>query len=277
MKCTNCGFEYPEGTRFCPSCGTTVVTEVMPVLNFAAEKVLSALKDRLFLVICILMSATCVFSLASDGLPVINILITVFLWLTYAKSLQNKADANHLRCVSGSVYASYVVVNVCTIILIVCGAIITLALAAFSGSADFISGFAEGLGEFSSEFAGLSEALIAVAGWIIGLALIVAAVVALIFNVLGMKKIHRFAKSVYQGIMTQNPVFENPDSVKNWLMFFGVCSAISALGSISTNFVAFLSNGCAAAATIIASLLVKKYFTDNEVSATEAEYTDAEN
>ena len=41
MKCTNCGFEYPEGTRFCPSCGTTVVTEVMPVLNFAAEKVLS--------------------------------------------------------------------------------------------------------------------------------------------------------------------------------------------------------------------------------------------
>ncbi|MBE6749930.1 MAG: zinc ribbon domain-containing protein [Ruminococcaceae bacterium] len=264
MKCNNCGFEAGEVFEFCPNCGVPVQKAEAVSLNPAADLVLASLKDKLFLVICILMSVGTVLSLISGNLPVIEILITIFLWLTYAKSLKNIADENHLRCVSGSVYANYVVVNVVAIIIIVCGAIFAALLGTFSNTSEIINSLAVEYGEIIPELQNLPETILGVLGVIIGFVLIIIGVACLLFNILGMRKIHRFAKSVYQSIITQTPEFEYVRAARNWLIFFGVCGAISALSSLTTEIIAALTSLCSASSMIIAVILINKYFIENE-------------
>lgn len=277
MNCKNCGFEYSEQYDYCPNCGTPKA-EKQPTgeqsqtveavsLNPAADKIMCALKDNMFLVLCILMSASCVLSL-NGGLPLINILITIFLWLTYADAQKGFANEKHLQSVSGTVYASYVITNVACGILIVCGALLGAIFGLFTNTPEFISEFEAvlreyDLSEFGVEISDLPQALLALSGWIIAFVFIVIAAIGLVFNILGMRKIHRFAKSVYMGIMYQNPNFENPRTVKNWLLFFGICSAISAVSSLASGSItAAIATGCTAASEIIAYILIDKYFVE---------------
>ncbi len=277
MKCKNCGFEHSDSFEYCPNCGTAVQKEqttqqqyaaqVEQVsINPAADKILFALKDNLFLVLCILMSASCVFSMSAEGLPLINILITVFLWLTYADARKGIANENHLRSISGTVYASYVITNVACIILIACGVIFGGLFGMIASAEELVaelqSALSEyNLGEYALNIADIPQQYIAILGWIVGSVFVFAAVIGLVVNILGMKKIHRFAKSVYQGIIYQNLNFENARSVKNWLIFFAVCSGISALSTLSS-FDVFLMMGtvCSTATLIISAILVDKYF-----------------
>lgn len=271
MKCNNCGFEHQEQFDYCPNCGAAAPkaepqqAEPMfaePVsLNPAADKVMNALKDGLFLVLCILMSVSCVLSIASDGLSIINILITVFLWLTYADSQKGFANENHLRSVSGCVYANYVITYVACALLAVCGVLLGAVFGFVAGDPEFIDGFTLALAEYDLGITDLPQEIFSIAGWLIGFVLIIAAVIMLVFNIVAMRKIHRFAKSVYMGLILQNPNFENSRTVKNWLIFFGVCSAISAAASLASGeVVAALATGCIAAAEIIASVLIDKHF-----------------
>lgn len=121
MKCANCGFESEQNYSVCPQCQANTQS------NPAAQKILCVLKDPLFLVICILMSISCAISLAADNLPLINILITVFLWLTYAQSRKEIADAKHLRFISGAVYANYVINYVIAGLVVILGVIFAVA------------------------------------------------------------------------------------------------------------------------------------------------------
>lgn len=279
MICKNCNFEFNEMYEYCPNCGTKgsvdvnvppqsqseqVVSEGPTVaLNPAANRALAALKDSLFLVVCILVSTATLFQVLSFSLPVINILFTIFLWITYAAAQKGVADPNHLRCISGTVYANYIIANVASIILIVTG----LLTAAFSGAAGFaeelVNSFNEvGIDEFEGILDSIPYQFIALIGWIIAIAFIVGGAAALVFNLLGMRKIHRFAKSFYMGIIDPAIAPENPRGVKAWLIFFAVCEGISALSLIGASFMQALSAGCATAATIISAILIGKYFTD---------------
>lgn len=271
MKCNNCGFESERDFEYCMNCGAAADKNAVPVeavsLNPAADKVMNALKDRLFLVICILMTASCVLSL-NGGLPLINILITVFLWLTYADAQKGFASENHLRNISGTVYANYVITNVACGILIVCGVLLGAIFALFANTPEFISELEAVLSEYDfSEFginmADIPQGFGLIMGWIIAFVFIAIAAIGLVFNLLGMRKIHRFAKSVYQGIMYQNPNFENPRAAKNWLLFFGICSAISAVSSLTSGSItSVLTAGCIAASEIIAYILIDKYLVE---------------
>lgn len=258
MKCTNCGLEFNEPMNFCTACGAPASIDETACPNPAADRVLAVIKDGMFLAICILMSAVCALSIITGSLPVIEILLTVFLWITYAKGRKDIASDKHLRCVSGCVYANYVVTNVASIIIIVCGFVIALLLGILTTDADLFNSFTI---EFGSMYPGLvPEALFSAIGWVLGLAFIVIGAIALIFNLLGMKKIHAFVKSVYQSVALQNAEYVNPKAVKNWLIFFGVCSTISALSSISSDFLAATAEGCSTAVIIIAVILINKYF-----------------
>ena len=105
-----------------------------------ADQLLPALKDPLFLVVCILLSISCLLSLSAGSVPLIDILITVFLWLTYAQARKDIADAGHLRCVSGALYAQYVIVYVVAGLLLVVGVILMLYFAnGFQATAEAIS------------------------------------------------------------------------------------------------------------------------------------------
>ena len=275
MKCKNCGFEYGEQYDYCPNCGTQNAVEQptkQPVaeavsLNPVADKVMSALKDSGFLVLCILMSISCVLSL-KGGFPLINILLTIFLWLTYADVQKGFANEKHLQSISGTVYASYVITNVVSIILIVCGVLFGVLVTAFAGTEEFAQGFDMAisqydLGEFAFSYEDIPQGLMGFAGVFIGGAFVFIGAIALVINILGTKKIHAFAKSVYMGIMLQNPNFQNPRAAKNWLMFFGVCSAIGAVLSVFSEPVVAIASGCDAAATIIASVLIDKHLMEN--------------
>ena len=266
MKCNNCGFEHENDFEYCANCGTkaTKQEDYIPAetvsLNPAADIVLPALKDKLFLALCILMTATCVLSLALSGMPLLNILITVFLWLTYVDAQKGFANEKHLQFISGAVYAQYVITNVVSIILIVCGVLFGALFDMIAGEPDFMTELSLQLENYGMSLETVPQILIDILGWFLGGLFVFIGVIALVFNILMMKKIHRFTKSVYMGIMYQNTDFEKPRTVRNWFIFMAVCSGITVLGSIGAGPLALISNACTLAITIMVIILLDKYF-----------------
>lgn len=267
MKCSNCGYESQEDFIYCTNCGTAVSGAPAVSLNPVADRVLAALKDKLFLVICILMSAATVLPIISGGgLPIINILITIFLWLTYAQSTKNYANPDHIRGISGTVYASYIINNVLAVILVVCGFIVALTFGIVADVAELIDIIKLELNNAGVDLAtfGLGEEIFSIIGWALGFVFVLAGAVMLVFNILGMRKIHRFVKSVYVGILTQNGAFEKPRAARNWLIFFAVCSCISTVSALGGNIMTLIANGSLAAAEILAIIIINKYFLSTE-------------
>jgi len=143
MKCQNCQFESEGRFDYCPNCGQpTANANAQPVekvsINPTADIVLSALKDSAFLIICILMSVATGLQFVVSEFSVINILITIFLWLTYASAQKGFADEKHLQAISGSVYAQYILTNVLSIISIVFGALIGIVMPVVLSNAEII-------------------------------------------------------------------------------------------------------------------------------------------
>lgn len=248
MKCTNCEFEPHDELQH--ENASDEITE---------NKVLKAIQDKLFLIITILMTASCLLSFMNGGLPLINVLITIFLWLTYSQSLKGIADENHLRCVSGAVYANYIIANVAAIILVVCGAVTAFLFELLADSLDLVEAINEEIGGMYSAFAEFSVELFEGIGLVVGLTIAFVGVIVFIISVLGLKKIHRFAQSVYLSLSEPSREIYNPHSTKNWLIFFGICSALSAASVLSSNLCGALSEGCLAAATFVSVVLIDRY------------------
>jgi len=263
MRCTNCGYESEDNFAFCQRCGAAA-PEVAPV-NPAADRVFALLKDRLFLAICILLTCAGALTLGTgNGIPVFIALAAIFSWLAYSDAQKGMVNVKHLRHISGTVYANYVVINVVSIIVLVCG-IVSTAFLALTGS----TGIDVPINEITQVIEELTGIFVPPEGIYIVLTvtvvtLIVIGAVCLVLNVFGMRKIHRFAKSVYQSIITQTPEFEYVRAARNWLIFFGVCGAISALSSLTTEIIAALTSLCSASSMIIAVILINKYFIENE-------------
>ena len=259
MKCQNCGIEFNDEFNCCPNCGTPAASPVAFGFNPFIGRILEALKDKMFLAICILITASAALSIIGGSLPLLYILASIFLWLTYSQANKEIVDQKHLRSLSGTIYAGYVIANVGAILLIVCGVIISLLFGVLANSVEFIATFEAEIGMMYPEYSALVHGLLGVAGWLIGVIFTVVSVIGLVINILGMRKVHRFVRSVYQSITYPVSELANPRGAKNWLIFFGVCQGIMALSSLETIAVA-ISLGCAAAAMIIAAILINKYF-----------------
>lgn len=266
MKCPNCLYESEQPFTYCPQCGAQVLADFVPAVNPAASRLLPLLKDNMFLAICVLISVTTVISF-----DVISILLTIFLWLTFAKSRKNIVDANHLRQISGTIYASYVLNNVASIILIVCGAIYTAligyAIYSSPGSLDLIE---NSLTFYIPEFAdtlpfkeNLPQFINGVFIIAMGIVFFVGGIVSLLINVLGFRKIHRFIKSVHIGVSTNNYELAYLAAAKNWLIFFAVIRCLSTVTALGTGLSDALATGSQAAAIIISVILIKKYLMSN--------------
>lgn len=263
MKCNDCGFEQAEGFSYCPKCGAGP-QPVAVSQNPAAVAILAALKDKLFLVVCILMSASCILSLAADGLPLIAILSTVFLWLAYAQSRKDIADPKHLRCVSGTVYAEYVILNVVAVLVLVMGMIFAVAFGSLAGNLAFVDTLLEGFIEMDDSIAELAGIFSLVSGGVLMVIFTLAAVMIAVLNIFSLRYIHRFAKSVYQSI--ENGVLElkHVGAAQTWLFIFGGFSALSALGTLGEDPVTSLGNSVHAAIFIISGLLIRKYLNPKQ-------------
>ncbi len=276
MKCNNCGFQHQQEFDFCPNCGTKATPadsmQDLPAvesvsLNPAADVIMPVLRGGLFLTVCILMTVASGLSVIGGNFSVINILLTIFLWLTYSEARRGFASEKQLRNISGTVYANYIIVNVACGLLAFLGVLFGILLNVLSGTYDINELFAELFYELDLNVAdiNLSQAILSAAGWIFALIFIVIAAVSLVINILGMRKIHRLAKSTYQSVMFGTLNLENPRGAKNWLIFFGVCSALSTVSSLleGSETIA-LATGCVTAAEIISAVMINKYLLSTQ-------------
>lgn len=262
MKCIRCGFEAEQEYAYCPGCGAEQAPAA-PV-NAAAARILPALKDNLFLIVCTLMTVSCGLNLYISGPNVLTILFTIFLWLTYAKARKDVADANHLRCISGTVYAQYIITNVCAILVIALGVLCAILMGALMSSQDVIAALTQELeGLLPADVTPIvSNLFVSGLSVLVFLVLVFAGAAMLVFNIFSTRYIHRFAKSVYKSIETGTLELQHANAAYGWLWAFGIFSGISALSALSeTNILGFLANGASCAAPIISAILIKKYLT----------------
>lgn len=261
MKCNQCGFEQEASFSFCPQCGAAQeAVAVTP--NPIAQKVIAALRDARFLVICILMSAGCLLSLTAGEIPLLNILITVFLWLTYAQARKNVVDVDQLRNVSGTVFAQYVITYVAA------GIVLLVGLAASAILNVFADGSLNGL---LSDFMDLEDALYMfsgatamLTGGILMVICVFVAVVLAVVNFFSLRYIHGFAKSVYRSVGAGVSEIKYANAASIWLFIIGACSGVSALSILSGNLITGLSGGVSCAGCILAGLLIRSYILEEK-------------
>ncbi len=263
MKCNNCGFEYQDNLNTCPNCdGADVFKNIS--LNPAADIVSAAITDSLFFVMCILMSASSLCALLADGMPVLNILFTIFMWLAYAQARKGILGGTHLRSLSGTTFAVYVINYV------LAGAVALIGLA-FASVAKTIFNTPDMLNEFESllelEDPMISEFainLIKNYSGLIAVIFIVIATVVIVLNIFSMGKIHKFAKSVYKSVDMNTIGFQSVTVAKVWLYILGCFGIVSAILNIdgfeSSNILPAVADVCYSLTAIFAGVLTGKYF-----------------
>ncbi|MBO5020208.1 MAG: zinc ribbon domain-containing protein [Clostridia bacterium] len=273
MKCLHCGFETNEEFAFCPNCGKasaepqTDKTENMAVsINPVEDFVLRILKDKLFLAVCILVSGATIFAIANDNINVIGILMSVFLWLTYASAYKGFADTTQLRNVSGTYYANYIISYVGAILVLVLGVIMAVAFGLAAAGEELMSSIFEEL-EFAAGDTPIDLLIGLLSVSAVGLFAFFALVGVGIILVLkfAVKPTHSFIQSIYKSLEKGEFLFCSANTAKNWLLISGILNGASALFClIGFNIEGVLSSGSAAAASIIGSILIDKYFLKTE-------------
>ena len=255
MKCSKCGFEAAQTNEVCPQCGERLIPEQAPISALKA-KLLPALRDPLLLVLCILMSVSCFLSLSFGALPLINILITVFLWLTYSQANKDIADASHLRCVSGALFAQYVLNFVTAGLLLVLGVILAIVFSAVSSGLPDLWGELgqfEGLGTIAqllSSFSGAAFLIICSLG----------AVLLVVFNLFTMRYLHKFVQSVYRSVEQDADRIKHAKAATIVLFIMGGLLAVSTLTClISYDLNDGIINAANCSCYIVGGLLVHKH------------------
>ncbi|MBQ4117084.1 MAG: zinc ribbon domain-containing protein [Clostridia bacterium] len=275
MKCSYCGFESNRDYQYCPQCGAVMEKKDAgftppPQTDFVYEtptpqpehKIVTALKDKLFLVVCILISACCGLSFLGGGLPIIRIFLTVYMWVAYSQTKNNTLNPNHIRNISGTVYASYVVNNVLGVFFIVFGLLFSVLITFITSNAELLTKFYEELeATVGSEIVDLfSQYFVTFAG-LIGVVISVMGIILIVINIVGRKTIHKFIKSTYMNMGMPTEQIQKASKAYVWLLVFGIFNAVSALSSSGDGaLMIFLSEAAYSAALIITAILVKKIF-----------------
>ena len=263
MKCKYCGHEQPENFVYCPNCGAKNEENIFennfeqPDI-FDAEPpkspILKLIQDKLFLAVCVLMAASCIFNIASGGLPILSILLTVFLWLVYVKGRNNVADYEQLKNVSGTVYASYIINYIGAGAIALLGICFTALFSMVGNDPEFI----EEVIEETQELSGLSYEILSqfmsILMPVIGIIFVVIGIIVAVINFFARGSIHKFLKTSYMSVSdpTVQPVKVKTASV--WLIVLGVMNTVSGITSM---FIGTIAGGVA---YILAGMLIQKYF-----------------
>ena len=261
-----------------------------PTMFYAngTERILGFFQDTLFLVVAICFSVAAGAGLCKLSIPVIEILFTIFFWLIFVAAKKNNVTGAQVRWLSGTTFAKVILQYVAAGAILILGFV---AMAGFSalGSAVGSYGKAYGYGSAASSAVGS-------AGTIILVVCIVAAAITVVLAIFGIRPINKFIRSAYESLNAQNLMLDKVGAAKIWLMIFGILKGISALGSIvggavvsgvlgsamntimaripaaarsfitiptvGFDFFGFLGNAAMAAAYIILSIMIGKFFGD---------------
>ena len=262
MKCTFCGFEHEENLNFCPSCGRQLTADALS-LNPMADRFSNVLNDGLFLVICILMSVSAVVGLLFNGsLPIFEILFTIFLWLCFAQGKKGFIEHAHIRSISGTVFAYYIVNFVLSGILAVCGFVISAFVGLIQSSPQILE---ELMGE--AELATLEEFSILegfsdVIGETVVILFIIIATVVILINIFGIRKIHKFVQSVYKSVEYNENRIVFAKAARSWLIVLGALGIVGALLNITdstSNALSIVAQSSSSLCGIFAGALINKH------------------
>lgn len=254
MKCTNCGFENRDDFTFCANCGAQKVLEPT-ILNAAQTRALTIVNSKLFLALCILLTVASGLSVIIGSIQIIPLLLTIFMWMAYANGKKGKVNFNDFHKISGTVYANYIIINVVAIILIIIGFIFTAPFGILDLPETLVN-VSPDLEELLTKLPNISLGALSI---LFGVLFIFAGVVALVVNVLLMRKIHRFTKEFYTKIITGEPEFLFAKTAKNCLIFFAVVNGIEVISTFSTSFISGLIASCLVAAIILTIIVIDKY------------------
>lgn len=265
MICPKCGAENNAHSCFCEKCGVRLnATIENPTINdknkfLTRIKIIEILSDKLFLVICILISVYVGLSVLLNSVNIITILMLIFCWLAYSNSKKGIADAKGVQHISGTIYFVYIMNYV------LCGLVLLATfILAFSvnpinlNKQELFDIFSKNVAEKYYqilEFILNSSEMVFVFGILIAIAI-------LIFNIFGWRNIHCFVKSVYSSAANNSPNYKCCKEARNWLMFFGVSDSLIVLGSafVTTFYVLLILP--LPAVQIIASILINKHFVN---------------
>lgn len=269
MNCKHCGFEAEQEFLFCPDCGKRVGEETVyaqPVsLNPMADLVLDALNDKIFLAVCILSVVSTIFTISRSSIDIISILMTVFLWLTYASARKGMADHKHLRCVSGTYYAIYVILNVVCIIFLV-GLVLSILAVGLASVLDKEMAKEAFAVVTDVDFNPLVNALLAKSYfWYYPIAFL-CLIALILINRFAIKPTHSFLKSIYRSVETGLPVLCKVKTAKNVFLIWGIYCGIIALLAlfVDRDLIDFAEAASMSAANIMISLLIKEYLLDSD-------------
>lgn len=228
------------------------------------ERFMAFGKDTLFLVICILYSVNVGFSLIKLNFPIINILITIFLWLAFVQFKKDVLDPTKIKYISGTVFAKKVINYVISGLLVVAGLFCAVAMTALRSSTAYIN-----ILNTLRKYLGASYTVIlqwmSAGGIVIFIICVIVAAVTFVLAFLGINSIHKFIQSAYKSMETGVMNVVKAKTASIWLIVFAVFYGLSALGGLlSGNVIGLVVNGSICAAYIIFSIMVRKYFADCE-------------
>ncbi len=288
--CKNCSAANDDDARFCVSCGSAIEFDAAsassdnlgdvgdigentqaasgaPVENPVKNYFKAAFTDTLFLVMAILISVSVGLSiLSSSGIPIINALVMIFMWILYANAKKGILDSNYIRYISGTVYATkiiyWVVVGFCAVFGIVCFA-----------SSSIVDTLIDASPEVSEMLVTL-DLTMSVLAIFVGVVLIVAAILIALFNVFAVNAWHSLVKSMYKSANSGELKLDKYKTAKNWVLAFAIISTVSALNSVTADgakvFLSALSSLSTTAMLFVVYFWMKK-FLDVEPVANNAE------
>lgn len=227
---------------------------------------IKAIKDSLFLAMCIVMTVSV--ALAFD---VITLLYTIGMWICYASAKKEQSILSGVSLCAGTSKASYIISWVLAIILAVMGVIMIVCAVPLSAfGAEAVEDLRVSYEEFNEIFMVFLEPLIttseiSVSAFILilfiagGIAAIISAAISAIIVVLFAKKLVAFLYSVKGNIESDAPIV-NAGTIRIWILILGIFEGISALSAMAGDFTTGLGGLASCAAFIIGYQLMKKHF-----------------
>ena len=286
MFCPKCGQSLPEGAVFCPACGFNMAqgfdspnpeSAPAPDVVYPLDKAKKTLTDPLFLAIAILLSIAAVANVFYAGINILLVLIVVGVWMAYSGATGEDTGliGKGISLTSVSVKIEYILVNVGIGLIVFCGIILFVVFANIGDLAalsyESIEQAASDMGIYfdaEPELAELLHKLFTVmanlSGVVIGaiffVITLICAGIALLYNILFTRRFSKFLSNASRAVKEGKIVEISNRRCANWIMAYGIITAIEALSAFSSysNLFALISTGCIAASCIMASIMMKK-------------------
>ncbi len=227
------------------------------------ERIAGALKSKQFFIICLLKVLSTILLLVDGNLSVLDILLTIFLWMVYTAANRDLIEPAYIRRVSGVIFAQYIINYVLAGLLLFIGVLLmglSAVLRADPALADALETALESLpADYAELFDMMISAIPAAALVVNGLA----AGMVVLFNVFYTRTIHRFVQSCYQRLEDPQKPVVKISATRKWLMVTGtICALESIFMFAGAEVLATMSYGTLAAAYILGGITIKQYLED---------------